>query len=181
MGWFGQASEHDADHSEANERRGRSCIAFEVAREASVAADPCEGSLDDPPFGQDDEAMQFVALDDLQGPGAGLGDGGSGFGSLVAGVGEDALDERKQTARAPIEDERGAIAILHVGRVNDDVQQEAQRVDENMPFAACNLLARIEALRIERGAPFCAALALWLSMIAAVGLASRPSRSRVAT
>ena len=116
--------------------------------------DPCEASLNDPPFGQDDEAMQLVALDDLQPPGAGPGDGGSGLGSLVSGIGEDAFDEREQTSRAPVEDEQGTIAILHVGRMNDDVQQEAERVDENMPFAARNLLARIEALRVERAAPF---------------------------
>jgi hypothetical protein len=150
MDWPGQASEHDADHGEAYEGGGGSCIAFEVAREASIVTDPCEGSLDDPAFGQDDEAMQLVALDDLQPPGAGLGNGGGSFRSLVAGIGEDALNEREQPARAPIENEQGAIAILHVGRVNDDVEQEAQRVDENMPFAARDLLTRIEALRVER-------------------------------
>ena len=64
--------------------------------------------------------------------------------------------------------------------MDDDVQEQAERVDENMPLAAGNLLARIEALRVKRSAPFCAALALWLSMMAAVGLASRPSRSRAA-
>ncbi len=154
MGWPGQASEHDADHGETNERRGGSCIALEVTREASIVTDPGEGSLNDPPFGQDDEAMQFIALDDLQRPGAGLGDGGRGFGSLVAGIGEDAFDEREQAPRAPVENEQGTIAILHVGRMNDDVQQETERVDENMPFAARDLLARIEALRVERAAPF---------------------------
>lgn len=95
MEWPGQALEHDADHGETYERRGGSRIAFEVAREASIMTDPCESSLDDPPFGQDNEAMQLVALDDLQLPGARLGDGGSGFRSLVAGIGEDALDERE--------------------------------------------------------------------------------------
>ena len=98
--------------------------------------------------------MQFGALDDLDGPRAGLGDGRGHLRPPVAGVGEDALEEREEAARAPIEDERRTIAILHVGRVNDDVQQEAERVDENMPFAARDLLARIEALRVERGAPF---------------------------
>jgi hypothetical protein len=154
MGWSGQASEHDADHGETNEGRGGSRIALEVARQAPIVTDPGEGSLNDPPFGQDDEAMQFIALDDLQPPGAGLGDGGRGFGSLVAGIGEDAFDEREQAPGAPIENEQGTIAILHVGRMDDDVQKEAERVDENMPFAARDLLARIEALRVERAAPF---------------------------
>ena len=34
--------------------------------------------------------------------------------------------------------------------MNDDVQQEAERVDENVPLAARDLLARIVALRVER-------------------------------
>jgi len=98
--------------------------------------------------------MQLVALDDLQGPGAGLGNGGGQRRSLVAGVGEDALDEGEEAARAPIEDEPRAIAILHIGRMDDDVQQEAERVDEDVPLAARDLLARIVALRVEREAPF---------------------------
>ena len=35
------------------------------------------------------------------------------------------------------------IAILHVGRMADDPQQEAERIDENMPLAARKLLSRI--------------------------------------
>lgn len=154
MGWSGQASEHDADHRKADERRGGSGIALEVAGESSVVADPGERSLDDPALGQDDEAVQLVAFDDLDFPGTGLGDGGSGVRSLIAAIGEDALDEREEAARASIEDERRAVAILYIGRMDDDVQQEAERVDENMPLAARDLLARIKALRVERGAPF---------------------------
>src|SRR5260370_41595307 len=48
MGWRGQASEHDADHSEPDPGGDRSAIAFEVAGEAPVSADPGEGTLDDP-------------------------------------------------------------------------------------------------------------------------------------
>lgn len=154
MSWPGQASEHDADHGEADEGFDGSGIALEVAREASVVADPGQGALDDPPFGQDDEAMLFAAPDDLQFPGAALCDRGGCFRSLVAGVGEDVFDERKEAARALIEDQTRSVTILNSGRMDDDVQQEAKRVDENMPFAARDLLARIEALRIERGAPF---------------------------
>jgi hypothetical protein len=38
-------------------------------------------------------------------------------------------------------------------RVDDDVQQQAERVDQDMPFAAGDLLGRIKALRVKRGAP----------------------------
>lgn len=154
MVWPGQASEHDADHGETDEGGGGSRVALEIAREASIVADPSERSLDDPAFGENDEAMQFVALDDLKLPGAGLGDDGGGLRSLIARIGENTLDEREQATRAPIENERCTIAVLHAGRMDNDVQQEAERIDENMPFAARDLLARIEALRVERGAPF---------------------------
>lgn len=181
MAWSGQSPEHDADHGEANEGSGGSGIALEVTRQASIVADPSQRALNDPALGQDDEAMKFGAFDDLQLPGAGLGNRSGGLRSLIAGIGEDALNEGKQAPCAPIEHQSRTVAILHVGGMDDDIQEQAERVDKNMPLAARNLLARIEALRVERSAPFCAALALWLSMMAAVGLASRPSCSRVAT
>jgi hypothetical protein len=39
-------------------------------------------------------------------------------------------------------------------QLDDDVQQQAERVDQDMPFAAGDLLGRIKALRVKRGAPF---------------------------
>jgi hypothetical protein len=42
----GQASEHDADHCETDERRGGSRVALEVASEAPIVADPGERLLD---------------------------------------------------------------------------------------------------------------------------------------
>ena len=68
MVWSGQATQHDADHGEAEEGGDGSGVALEVAGQAAVAADPGEGALDDPALGQDDEAMCIAALDDLQGP-----------------------------------------------------------------------------------------------------------------
>jgi len=48
----------------------------------------------------------------------------------------------------------GTVAILHVGGVDDHAQQEAERIDEDVALASLDLLARIEALRIKRRAPF---------------------------
>jgi hypothetical protein len=119
-----------------------------------MAADPGESALDDPAFGKNGEPMLLGAVDDLDGPGAGLGDRSGESAGVVAGVGKDAFDEGKEAARTTVEDQPRAVAILHVGGVDDDVQQEADRVDENMPLAARNLLARIKALRVDRGPPF---------------------------
>jgi len=76
---------------------------------------------------------------------------------------------------------RIAIAILNIGGMDRYAQQQAERIDEDMALATRDFLARIEALRVEEGPPFCAPLALWLSMIAVVGLASHLACSRTAT
>lgn len=61
-------------------------------------------------------------------------------------------------------DHRRALAD---GGMDYDTQQQAERIDKDMAFATGDLLAGIKALRVERRAPFRAALSLWLSMIAA--------------
>ena len=132
-------------------------------------------------LGRTTNLCRFVALDDLDHPMAGAGSGARDAGSLVAGVGEDVLDEREQAAGAPIENQSRPVAVLNVGGMDDHVQQKPERIDKDVALAPDDLLARIKPLRVKRGAPFCAPLALWLSMIAAEGLASRPWRSRVST
>jgi len=97
--------------------------------------------------------MEVGALDDLHPPCAGGHDGGLHLRSLITAITVDQFDEGKQPTRATQHGE-DAISILHIGRMDDDSQEEAERIDENMPLAARNLLARIETLRVERGAPF---------------------------
>jgi disulfide bond formation protein DsbB len=62
--------------------------------------------------------------------------------------------------------------------MDDGVQQQTLCVYQDMALLAFNLLAGIIARRIDREPPFSALLTLWLSMIAAVGLASRSASSR---
>jgi hypothetical protein len=47
-------------------------------------------------------------------------------------------------------------------------------IDQSVPLAALDLLAGV----IPRGPPASAVLTLWASITAALGLASRPARSR---
>jgi hypothetical protein len=98
--------------------------------------------------------VQLVALDDLEYPTAGPGCGLRGAGSLIAGIGEDALDEGEEAAGASIENQSRPVAVLNVGGMDDDVQQEAERIDQDMALAPGDLLARIKPLRVKRGAPF---------------------------
>ena len=100
--------------------------------------------------------------------------------ALIGAIGKQLLKERK-LAEQRGEQQQAAIAILDVGRVDDGVQQQAQRINQNVPLLALEQLAGIEAVRINAGPPFSALFTLWLSMIAAVGLASRSASSRHST
>ena len=99
---------------------------------------------------------------------------------LPASIGEDHLDERESAAGLAQQPHR-AVAVLDVGRVHRDADHQAERIDHDMALAPGELLAGVVALRVDRRSPFCAARALWLSMITADGLASRPACSRQAT
>src|SRR6516165_4301547 len=61
------------------------------------------------------------------------------------------------------------------------MKQQTQRIYEDVALLALDLFARIIAMRIDAGPPFSALFTLWLSMIAAVGQASRSAFSRHAT
>jgi len=100
--------------------------------------------------------------------------------SLIAGIGEQYLQEGIHPEQR-CQQQDAAVAILNVGGMNDGVQQQAQRVYQNVALLALDLLARIIAMRIDAGPPFSALFTLWLSMMAAVGLALRSACSRHAT
>ena len=152
-GWPGKAFEHEADHCEADEC-GDSCgVAFEVASETTIAADPCECSLDNPSFRQDDEAVKVGSFDDFDLPGASRGYRLRHLWPLVSGAGEYPFDERKAPPDAP-QQITCAITVLNIGRQDVHTEQKAERVDEDVALATRDLLARIEALRINRRAPF---------------------------
>jgi hypothetical protein len=61
------------------------------------------------------------------------------------------------------------------------MHQKALRIDEDMALLAVDFLAGLIAGGINFAPPLSALLTLWLSIIAAVGLTSRPSFSRQAT
>jgi hypothetical protein len=65
----------------------------------------------------------------------------------------------------------GAVPILNAGPMDGDGQQQAERIGQDVALAANHLLAGIVARRVERSPPLTAPLAVWLSMIAVVGLA----------
>ena len=149
--------------------------------QAPTSIEPRDGAFDDPSVGQHDEGMELVALDDFDDPVAALRSGHCSARASITSFGEDAYNEREQSSRLLVEDERGPVAILDVGRMNGSTQQKAERIYENVALLALDLFSCIVAMRIDAGPPFSALFTLWLSMMAAVGLASRCSRSRHST
>ena len=81
------------------------------------------------------------------------------FWSLIAAVGEVLFQERKHPEQGR-HDENAAIAILNIGRMDNGMKQQAQRVYENMSLLTLDLLARIIAVRIDAGPPFSALFTL---------------------
>ena len=96
---------------------------------------------------------------------------------LIGAVGEQFSEKGKPTEQCRQQRE-AAVAILNVGGGDDTVQQQALRIDQNMALLALDQLARVEAGRVDASPPFSALFTLWLSIMQAVGFASRSAFSR---
>lgn len=103
-------------------------------------ASPGERSFNDPTLRYDLEAYGVVGtFDGVDDPGAGVRRGRCSLRTLVAAVGKDAFDERKQAARTLVQHPRNAVTILDVGGVDGDIQQQAERVDQDVALATRDL------------------------------------------
>jgi len=124
--------------------------------------------------------VAVTAAHDLEFPHTGAGHDSLHLATLIARVGDDALEKGKAPARLP-QQRLGPVSILHAGRMDTDGQEQSEGVGQDVALAAKNLPARVIAGRVERGPPLREPFALWLSMTAVVGLASRPAVSRTST
>ena len=118
-----------------------------------MVADPADRLLDDPALREHDEAMLVAAADDLHLPRPGSLHGSRHLRPLIAGVADDPLDEGELPA-CLAQQRFGAVAVLHIGRMHDHTQQQAERVSQDMALAAKGLLARVVAGWVERRPPF---------------------------
>ena len=177
--WITELSQHEADGREFQEREGAAVEIFPVLGEAAATVEPCNRAFDDPTLGQLYEPLGLRGSFDNFGF-----ERGQDFGKrvaenrpLIGAVGKQLFEEWKLTEQRR-QQQDAAVAILNAGGMHDSVQQQAQRIDQNMPLLALDQLAGVEPVRIDAGPPFSALLTLWLSMMAAVGLASRCACSR---
>lgn len=136
-------------------------------------------SNNDPALGQHGKALGLIgALDDLDlDPAAGLAQTSPEGRPLVAAIGIE-LEQEREEAEQRAHHQHAAVPILDVGGMDQGVHQQALRIDEQVTLLAPDLLARVVARWVDRAPPFSALFTLWLSMIAAVGLADRSACSR---
>ena len=116
--------------------------------------------------------MPAKATDDDQGQAEGEA-GEQDREPVVGAVGEHRPQPAVEPLQAP-QEVADAVRVLDVGRVHDHAQQQARAVDRDVALAPLHLLGGVVAAR----PPFSVVRTLWVSTIAAVGLGSRPSRSR---
>jgi hypothetical protein len=172
-------SEHEPDGGKAQEGEPLDIEILPVFGEPAASVEPCQGAFDNPAFGKNDKALcRIGSFDDLDfklrhDPGQTFVKDRPSIGA----VSEEFLQEWEHAENGG-EQQDATVAVLNACRMHNRVQQQALRVYENMPLLALNLLSRIEPRRIDAGPPFSALLTLWLSIMQAVGLASRPACSR---
>ena len=152
---------------------------FPILGQAATAPQPSDGSFDDPAFGQKDEAFGSIGTTDDLGdePRQDARQSVMEHRPGIGAVGKQLLEERELSEHSG-QEHQPAIAILNIGWCNQSVQQQAQRIDQDMALLPFDQLAGIEPRGIDRGPPFSALFTLWLSTMQAVGLASRSAISR---
>ena len=173
---MGEAVQHEADHGQLDHGRRDLGQLLVLLRKATPAAEPAERPLRHPAARDDGEALgPGDAPDDDQGQ-AEQEAGEQGREPVVDAVGEHDAEPGVEPLQAP-EEIADAVRVLHVGGVHDHAEQQARGVDRDMALPALDLLGRVEPAR----PPFSVVLTLCVSTTAALGLGSRPSRSRSIT
>lgn len=118
---------------------------LDIHCERAAAAEPGEGSLDDPSSRQDFEALRLIgALDDLKGPSSDLAEAPLELVAAIAAVGEDMTQPGLAMANG-VQHINGAVPILDIGAVDDGPDQKAKRVGQDVALAALDLLAGVKA------------------------------------
>ena len=154
-------SEHESNGRELDEGERVAVEVLPVLGQSAAAVEPGDGAFDHPTPGLDDEALHPIgSLDDL---GLEIGqDAGQGAvkdRALIGAVGEQFPEKGKQTEQGRQQRETAG-AILNVGGGDDAVQQQALRIDQNMPLLALDQLAGIEAVAVDASPPFSALFTL---------------------
>lgn len=142
-----------------------------IFTQPSIMAKPGKGALHNPALGQHLKARRLLAFThDIHHPPIVTMHPVDKFAGINA-IRPHAPDAGQHPARHLPEDLAGAIPILDVRRMNHDRPDEAEGLDQQVPFSPLYALARIVAAR----PPFCVVFTDWLSRINALGGQFRPA------
>jgi len=167
-----ESMNHQIDHSNADHGLTAYGERFVVFGQSAVPTQPGERPFHNPSFGQNLKGVYGRALDDLNNPAIPPGRPIHEAPGIAA-VGEDEFQSLESSSQA-FHQQLAAIAVLDVGGVHDQGQDQAQRVDEQMPLAPPDFLARVVPPR----PPFSAVLIDWLSMMPTEGVGFFPAFRR---
>ena len=150
-----------------------------ILGEPATPTEPTDGTFDNPAHGFNHEALGMVGTSDNFDHQArhGVGDAVLEDRPPIGAVCEQLLEEWELSEQGG-QQQNAAVAILHIGRCHQRVQQQPQRIDEDVTLLALDQLSGIEPMGIDARPPFSALFTLWLSTMQAVGLASRSACSR---
>src|ERR1017187_6590239 len=148
--FLAETFEHQANHSQIDHGFAGFGLSFVVAIESAVASEPTEGAFHHPAARQHLEGVKVGALDDLDGA-APQSPGPFQQCSRVAAVGPDMFDA---PASLPAEEGGqplfGPIPILNIGGKHHDYEEQADRIDQDMPLASVDFFAGVVTPLVAR-------------------------------
>ena len=143
-----------------------------VFGKSSILAQPGERTLNNPSLGHDDKPVRIRSFNDFNDPAIPAHRPIHKLPGITA-IGPDhfkALPSRTQL----LDQQLAAVTVLDIGGVDDQREDQAKRVNNDMTLASLGFLARV----VTSVAPFSAVLTDWLSMMPALGVGLRPSSIR---
>ena len=163
---------HHIDHGNTNHRLTALNQSLIVFGKSSVLPKPCKRSFNNPSLGENNKLVRIRSFDDFDNPAVPADRPIHKLPGITA-ISPDHF--KASPSRTQLLDQQlAAITVLDVGRVNDQREDQAERVNDDMTLAPLGFLARI----VPSVAPFSAVLTDWLSMIPALGVGLRPSSIR---
>ena len=140
-----EAAREELDAGEEDPGLGGLDGRLEVLGQPPVSIEPGERALDDPSAGQELEALHARGtVDDLQRPAADPLQCALELGPGIGAVGEDVAQAGKVAGDGG-EHRRRAVAVLDLGAVDHDRDQQAAGVGEDVTLAALDFLSGVEA------------------------------------
>ncbi len=163
---------HHIDHSNEDHAFAAFGQCLVVLRQSAVFPEPREGAFHDPALRQYHELAHRRALHDLHEATEPTTDPVHEL-PRVTPIREDQLQSSEPGAQL-LDQKLAAVAVLDVGGMHDQGDDQPEGVHDQMTLAAFDLLARVVPTR----PPFSAVLTDWLSMMPTEGVGFFPAFRR---